>query len=258
MQWDPSLYLQYETLRTRPILDLLKRIDKKNVATILDLGCGTGVAFPIFQKRWPSARITGVDKSPEMLEKAHAAHANVTLTNDDLSTYTPAHSVDLILCNASLHWVDDHEKLLPRLMDMLNPGGVLAIQLPNNWKEPSHTHLFEIAKNGDWASTLVPLLREAPILSAGEYHTILAPLTNNLQIQESLYVHALKGENPTLEWMRGTTLRPLLAALDDDAAQAFEKEYGDALRTSYSSDGTGLTLFKFKRMLIVAEKPIAS
>jgi len=255
MKWDPDLYSKYEVLRTRPIKDLLKRVTKKDVYSILDLGCGTGNALPILQERWPEASITGVDKSVDMLAKAKAKSANVTLLADDIRTYQPERPVDLILCNAALHWLNDHDKVLPRLMNMLNPGGVLAIQIPNNWDEPSHTHLFHIAKTGPWANKLAPYLRERPVLEASEYHKILAPLTADLSVHESLYVHALKGPNPTLDWMKGTTLRPLIKALSDGEWLAFEREYGDALKKSYSSDGTGLTLFRFRRLMIVAEKP---
>lgn len=37
---------------------------------------------------------------------------------------------DLIFSNACLHWIPDHESLLPKLMSNLNDGGMLAVQMP--------------------------------------------------------------------------------------------------------------------------------
>ena len=38
---------------------------------------------------------------------------------------------------------------------------------------------------------------------------------------ETSYLHILPGENPVLEWTKGTTLRPVLAALDAEQSAGF-------------------------------------
>jgi SAM-dependent methyltransferase len=59
----------------------------------------------------------------------------------DIATWAPQdRAPDFIYANASLQWVPDHETLIPRLFDALAPGGVLAVQMPDNRQEPTHRH----------------------------------------------------------------------------------------------------------------------
>lgn len=38
---------------------------------------------------------------------------------------------DVIFSNAALHWVPDHRRILPRVLEQLKPGGVFAMQIPD-------------------------------------------------------------------------------------------------------------------------------
>ncbi|MEE2968859.1 MAG: methyltransferase domain-containing protein [Pseudomonadota bacterium] len=49
------------------------------------------------------------------------------LAETDLNHWEPGTPPDLIFTNAALHWLDDHDRLFPRLLHMLAPGGVLAV-----------------------------------------------------------------------------------------------------------------------------------
>jgi trans-aconitate 2-methyltransferase len=65
----------------------------------------------------------------------------------------------------------------------------------------------------------------------------------------------LEGADPVLEWVRGTTLLPVLAALGGaagDEARAFTAEYAEALRSAYPPEPDGRTLFPFRRLFLVA------
>lgn len=71
--WDPDRYLAYASERGRPFVELIARIDPVNSdspSTVVDLGCGPGNLTTLLAERWPGARITGLDSSPEMIEKA--------------------------------------------------------------------------------------------------------------------------------------------------------------------------------------------
>lgn len=62
--WDPSQYLKFADHRLRPALDLLARIPAERPGTVVDLGCGAGNVTRHLRRRWPEARIIGVDNSP--------------------------------------------------------------------------------------------------------------------------------------------------------------------------------------------------
>ncbi len=77
--WDPDRYLRHAGHRARPFTDLLARVPDlpAQAPRIADLGCGPGNVTALLAGRWPAARITGYDSSPEMLARA-AAHAGPT------------------------------------------------------------------------------------------------------------------------------------------------------------------------------------
>ena len=70
---------------------------------------------------------------------------------------------------------------------------------------------------------------------------------------ETSYLHILQGEDPVLEWSKGTALVPVLAALDGEQAADFVREYGERLRQAYDHRPFG-TLFPFRRVFTVVQR----
>jgi trans-aconitate 2-methyltransferase len=250
--WDPTQYLKFGDYRLRPALDLLARIEADEPAVVYDLGAGTGNVTRLLQERWPGARVTGVDDSPEMLAKARAAEPTISWQLADLATWAPSRPADVVYSNAALHWVAEHGRLFPALLRVLTPGGVLAVQMPNNFSAPSHTLVADAARSGPWRTKLEPLLRPPPVADLGVYHDLLTPLASSLDIWETEYLHVLTGDDPVKEWVKGTWLRPLLDTLDEPERSAFEKSYAELVRVRYPSRADGRTLFPFRRLFIVA------
>lgn len=252
MTWDPGQYLKYGGERTRPAADLLARIPLEAPQAVVDLGCGPGNSTALLSDRWPAAQVTGVDADAAMLERARRAGSMVRWRQANIATWAPDGPADLIFSNAALQWLDDHAALFPRLMGALTPGGVLAVQMPNNFDAPSHALMRDTARSGPWAATLAPLLREAPVAPPAAYYRWLAPLAAQVEIWETIYLHRLSGADPVLSWVRGSALRPLLAALEDRQAAAFEALYAERLRSAYPQEADGATLFPFRRLFMVA------
>jgi trans-aconitate 2-methyltransferase len=250
MPWNPQQYLSYGNERLRPALDLMGRI---NIAPqhIVDLGCGPGNVTALLRERWPDASVTGIDNSPEMLESARKIDG-VDWQLADAAAWQPERQYDLIFSNATLHWLDQHEALLPRLAQAVASGGVLAIQMPRNFTSASHTIAREVARSGPWRETLAPLLREAPVHRPAEYYRILAPHAKHLDIWETEYLHVLQGDNPVANWTRGSLLVPLVAALQSGEASAFEAEYTRRIKAAYPAETNGRILFPFRRIFVVA------
>jgi trans-aconitate 2-methyltransferase len=253
MRWEPAQYLKFADHRLRPAIDLLNHIDA-DPRTIADLGAGTGNVTRLLQARWPAAHIAGVDSSPEMLARAAKAIPEITWEESDLSTWRPAKSVDLLYSNAALHWVDDHPAIFPALFNMVNNGGTFAVQMPNNFGARSHTAIADVVASGPWTSKLQPLLRTPPVRRPSVYYDLLSPTASSLDIWETEYVHVLEGERPVLEWVKGTWLRPLLAALDEGERTEFESRYADLAGAAYPRRADGRTLFPFCRLFIVATR----
>ncbi len=254
MSWDPDHYLHFGGHRVRPALDLMGRVPLATPERIADLGCGPGNVTRLLNDYWPRARITGVDNSPEMLSKAFAEGLDVTWLEADIREWAPEEPFDLIFSNAALQWCDGHEELFPALFSFVAPQGVLAVQMPRNHQAPSHVCMTEAVRAGSWASTLEPHLREQPVAEPRFYHHLLAPLAWRVDIWESEYLQVLQGENPVVEWTRGTALKPLLDALVDEGERAdFEAAYAERIAHAYPPDEDGKTYFPFRRLFIIAQ-----
>lgn len=252
--WDPSKYLEFAGHRLRPALDLLARVALAAPASVYDLGCGAGNVTRLLAERWPAATVTGVDGSAAMLAVAAKAASGITWVGTDLHEWAAPRPADLIFSNAALHWLDDHATLFPRLLRELRPGGVLAVQMPRNHPAPSHTEMVEAALGGPWRDRLAPVLRQRPVADPADYYGILGPHAGRLDIWETEYLHVLKGDNPVVEWTRGSALKPLLDALEEPERDAFVAAYAARIARAYPRRPDGRTLFPFRRLFIVATR----
>lgn len=252
--WNPAQYLRYGSERLRPALDLMSRIDFESPETVYDLGCGTGTITGILQERWPEAKVTGVDSSASMLERTRDLETGVYWQHSDLNDWQPESPADVVYSNAALHWLDDHEQLFPRIMDAVKPGGVLAVQMPENFGAPSHTSIADTVREGPWRERLAPFQREHPVAEPSFYYDLISQMSSSVDMWETTYMHILEGEDPVVEWTKGTMLRPLLDNLSDEEGVAFLKSYTEKVAKAYPHSANGKTVLPFKRLFIVAVK----
>lgn len=254
MVWDPMQYERYEALRWRPARDLLEALPAITPARITELGCGTGRLARVLADRFPDASVCGVDGSAAMLAKARAKPSRVTWLEAGIETWRPAEPPDLLISNAALHWLPDHERLFPALADRLAPGGAIAIQVPCNEGAPSHALLRGLCAEPRWVGRLGSVHPQRRVSEAACYHRWLRPTLSSLEIWTTEYLQELDGVSPVLEWMKGSTLVPILERLEDADATAFLEEYGQRLTAAYPPEPDGTTLFPFKRLFIVGRR----
>ena len=231
--WVPGQYLKFAKHRLWPALELLDRIPLGAPGVIYDLGCGSGHLTRLLAERWSSSEVYGLDHSPQMLAEAAGEPSTV-------------------------HWVNGHFDLFPRLMGYLNPGGCLAVQMPLSWDLPSHRLMRETLAQGGPGGTpigdgaLQVSLSNNWVEDTDIYHNILAPCTRYLDIWETQYLHVLEGEDPVFEWVRGSVLRPILNSLRDADRNWFLNVYKQRLRDAYPKRSDNRTLYQFRRLFIVA------
>ena len=201
--WDPSLYLQYSAERTRPAAELLARVPLADITSAVDLGCGPGNSTALLKQRWPSAQIAGVDNSPAMLEEARQALPDCHFVEADIRHYKPDQPLSLIYANASLQWIPDHYHLLPHLVSLLQLNGVLAVQMPDNWLEPTHALMREVA----WEQGYPDRGRE-PLPGIHAYYDILTEAGCDVDIWRTTYFHQMSSHQAIIDWVSATGLRP--------------------------------------------------
>lgn len=246
--WDPERYLTFADERSRPFLDLVARIGAEGPRRVVDLGCGTGHLTALLGRRWPTADVEGVDSSPQMV--AASGSSGVRCRLGDLRDWRPDRPVDVVVTNAALQWVPDHLDLLPRLVEGVAPGGWLAIQVPNNFAEPSHVLRAELAADPRFAGHLegvaVPDAHPAAV-----YQEALLDLGCEVEAWETTYLHVLAGPDPVFDWVSGTAAGPTLRALPEPLRTEFSDELKRALRAAYPPSRHG-TVLPFRRVFAVA------
>jgi trans-aconitate 2-methyltransferase len=262
--WDPAQYLRHAGHRARPFTDLLARVPDLpgTPPRIADLGCGPGNVTAVLAERWPTAHITGYDNSPEMLAKTEryagptAGGGHLDFAHADAAAWAPSETYDLIVSNAALQWVEGHLEAFPAWLAALAPGGTFAFQVPDNIDAPLHALMRELATSARWKGRLGEVLRHHDsVHTPAVYLDGLARLGCEPDVWQTTYQHVLEGEDPVLDWVKGTGLRPVLTALADDpeARDAFVTEYRDLLREAYPTAEYG-TVLPFRRLFAVARK----
>jgi trans-aconitate 2-methyltransferase len=250
--WDPAQYLHFSGERLRPALDLLAQVPLAAPARVADLGCGPGNVTAIIRARFPDAEVTGLDSSAAMLERARRDVPDCRFEQTDAARWTPAAPPDLIYSNAALHWLSDHETLFPRLVSLLAPGGCLAVQMPAMHDAPLRALQYEVASRGAWAPLLAGVGSAPPILDPGAYWDLLRPITASLDLWDTTYTHALRGDDAVVQWAMGTSLRPFLSPLAGAMRAGFLAAYAETIRPHYPKRADGTTLLPFQRRFIAA------
>lgn len=242
--------------RDRPFFDLTGRISAAAPPRVVDMGCGPGNLTATLAHRWPQAEVIGIDSSEEMIARAKAADdapSNLSFEHADAAEWS-ADGVDVLISNAALQWVPGHRPLLEAWLQQLRPGGWLALQVPGNFGSPSHALMRELTQSTRWQKQLGSVLRHDDAVE--EPHGYLQLMLDGgcrADAWETTYLQMLPGEHAVLEWVRGTALRPVIAALDAEDARSFEAEYSQLLDEAYPPGPHG-TEFPFRRTFCVGQK----
>jgi trans-aconitate 2-methyltransferase len=253
--WNPALYSRYEDERTRPAQELLARVPLASPRRVVDLGCGPGNSTELLVQRYPDAHVTGIDNSQAMLESARQRLPGVAFSLGDIATWRPERAPDLIYANAALQWVPGHEALFPRLFAELAPGGVLAVQMPDNLDEPSHRLMREVAAQAPYAGPIgdASRLRE-PRRPIADYYDLLAKDAALVDAWHTVYQHRMDSPGAIVEWVRATGLRPFVDPLNAELRSSFLGDYERRIDAAYPARSDGRRLLAFPRLFIVARR----
>ena len=254
MAWDPTQYDKFKKERARPFFDLLAQLDDISPKTVVDLGCGTGELTAELAKKWPQAQVLGVDSSPEMLEKSKT-HANKhpRFRTAAMEEWTPSSPVDLIFSNSAFHWLKPHEPQIKRIASFVAAGGTFAFQAPNQFREPTHVIMQEVRNSPEWKLLVGSETADSYLADPMWYIETLNAMGFDVRVFETLYHQVVQGDDPVLEWLKGTSLRCILEKLDLEQQERFAAQCGVKMRAAYPKRESG-TLFPYRRMFVIARR----
>lgn len=251
IEWNSEQYVIFEKERTRPSDDLLQRIEIIP-KTVLDIGCGPGNSTARIKKRFADADVTGIDSSENMLEKAKSVHPNLRfrkcLVPDGLDEFS---NFDLIFSNACLHWIPNHEVLLPAIMKKLSPGGVFAVQMPLTREAEFYKILDETVSCGKWAK--LSDVHNFHNLTPEQTYDILSGVSSSIEMWTTVYYHILPTHRSIIDWYAGSGLRTYLDRLDSDEKEEFISDLLGEIIAKYPLQRDGSVILKMPRMFFLSK-----
>lgn len=298
--WNPSVYGQrFVEERSRPGLELIQRAKyaesqsklinpEFEVKVAYDLGCGTGRFVPSVLSQFESiTQFIGTDSSDKMLQEADAFvkksitnqsnSQSIKFINNNLEHFVAEPKADLLFSNAVIHWLPDHMNVLKRLMNQLNTGGILAIQIPNDFHKPSHTAMFDVLHAMERENKLETGFTDKLHSTAAAvdpsgligYYNTLRPLSSHLDVWETVYYHNAScpfnpeaPSHPVVHFLQGSSLGQISHAVPEQHRTEFLTRFTSEMnkayptRTERNADGSQELhcVFPFSRWFMVAVK----
>ncbi len=262
--WDPRQYDKFQREREQPFYDLLDLVHPAANMRIVDLGCGTGKLTRVAHDQLHAHETIGIDRSDSMLKEMRAGtphdglrfevgtiEAFAARSNSEPGVAEGANRrYDLILSNAALHWVQNHDELLHGLAGGLAPAGQLAFQVPAQHDHLTHLIAEELTAVEPFRTAFGGWHKPQPVLSPEAYARLLyrcgfaAP-----KVRLIVYPHILASRDDVVEWVKGTLLTEYARHLpaDGELFAAFVDEYRRRLLARLEPSTP--YFFPFKRIL---------
>jgi len=255
MPWDPERYEQFKKERFLPFEDLVRMVRVRDGLRVIDLGCGTGELTARLADLLPDSDVLGIDSSAEMLARC-AEHARPGLRFELRAIEDVAGEWDVIFSNAALQWVPDHDALFPRLLSLLRPNGQLVVQMPSNYRHPTHAFIDELAQAEPFRTALGGYRRSWGTHGIEQYAQVLYDVgATDIVIFEKVYPHVLPDADALADWTSGTALVPFMERLPDDLRASFMARYRERLRQRFPQTPV---FYGFRRILFSATRPLSS
>ena len=251
--WNPKLYLNFKKERKQPSIDLVNRIELEHPQRIIDLGCGPGNSAQVIRNRWPTADITGLDSSSEMIAKARKEYPAQNWEMGSITEWSDSAGYDLVFSNAALQWIPDHPKLIPHILQQIKPGGAFALQIPTHYNMHPLALAMKIAKQPEWHAIWGEFQHPLHVEKPENYYNILEPHTQYIEMWSTQYLHILDSQEAILNGFRGTGMRPFLQALDNEKQQQkFSDQLLNAIKVNYPLQKDSKVIYPFNRLFMIA------
>ncbi len=117
--------------RKHRLLQTIAAVPKSTSWRVLEIGCGAGFAASYLAGHYSS--YAGIDYSAELIRLANQENAgpNISFITANIKEFQPPRQPDLIFGIGVLHHLESWEDAVQGIVDMLQPGGWLAVNEPS-------------------------------------------------------------------------------------------------------------------------------
>ena len=123
---------------------LISELDLKGNESILDLGCGDGTTTEKLAQLVPDGQVVGIDSSHGMIKSAKKLEKdNLLFRILNINALDYKNEFDLIISNATLHWVKDHRTLFSNCLQALIANGRVRFNFAG---DGNCQHFFKVVK----------------------------------------------------------------------------------------------------------------
>ncbi|MFD1427598.1 methyltransferase domain-containing protein [Kroppenstedtia sanguinis] len=126
-----EVYDRHAVVQQRMAHRIIQTLEENRVEarSILEVGCGTGYLTQLLSEYFPDTGLVGMDLSPKMAATAMERTGGPVRywVGDVEEDPLGEECYDLIAANAVIHWLQNPEITLQRLVDALRPGGFLIL-----------------------------------------------------------------------------------------------------------------------------------
>src|SRR6476659_1771760 len=127
MKWNAALYDNKHAFVAKYGEDVMSWLAPQKDEHILDVGCGTGTLTEKISES--EAIVTGIDASPEMIDRARQAYPQIRFFIKDATDFSFDKKFDAAFSNATFHWIKYHSKALKCIYDSLKQGGRFVYEM---------------------------------------------------------------------------------------------------------------------------------
>lgn len=254
MPWNPVTYNQFKNIRYQPFFDLMNLISPENLHKAIDIGCGTGEQTKILSEKFPDAQFLGIDSSAEMLQKSlEFKNENLSFKQKTIEElYDSDEKWDLLFSNAALQWSDNHHRLFPKLISLVNESGQFAVQMPVQNENVLNQILIQLASEEPFKTQLEGFNRISPVLSLDEYSKMMFEAgLKDLNISVKVYPIIAEDEEKLFDFISGSALIPYLERLGEAQQQIFTTEYKKRIAENFEQFPS---IYAFKRLFLYGRK----
>lgn len=223
-QFDADAYEKASAHQKEWGLRLIGELDLRGNERILDLGCGDGRLTAELARFVPQGSVLGIDASEGMIEAAqkHASN-NLRFEVKDIDTLNWDREFDLVLSNATLHWIKDHARLLHNVFRALRAGGVGRFNFAG---DGNCSHFFKVIRETMMLPQYRPYFDEFDwpwfMPTTQQYETLMRQSEfGDFRVWAENVDRFFPGAEAMIRWIDQPSLVPFLSYVAQEDRQGF-------------------------------------